>query len=143
MAVLWEHELAQIMEKEEKLLDEIYKCSKEKSRLLASGDVDEIDKVVSREQTLAMQMQSAEKKRISFLRENRLSAKTLREICEMARSDYKEILQGNLETLCTKIKELKEINKLNNELTKSRLEFYGKLRALYSKSAFGYNKEPN
>lgn len=141
MAVSWENQLTQILEKERSLLDQICKCSKEKTGLLAKGDVDGISKIVSKEQTLSLLMQAAEKKRLSLIRENRLSGRTLREICALADSENKDILESQLQSLCNSIQELKKTNDFNNELTKTRLEFYGKLRALYSQSVYGYSKE--
>lgn len=137
----WEGQLAQIIEKEISLLDEINGCAREKTDMLANGDVDGIDKIVSKEQTLSLLMQTAEKKRLALLRENRAERKTLRQICSEADSEYRDVLESQLETLTRAVEQLKRTNELNNELTKSRLEFYGKLRSLYSQSVYGYGKE--
>lgn len=137
----WEGQLAQIIEKEISLLNEIYECSREKTSMLAKGDVEGISKIVDREQTLSLLMQTAEKKRLALLRENRAAGKTLRQICSEADGEYKDVLESQLETLTKAVEQLKKSNDLNNELTKSRLEFYGKLRSLYSQSAYGYTKE--
>jgi len=44
----WEGQLAQIIEKEISLLDEIYECSREKTSMLAKGDVEGISKIVDK-----------------------------------------------------------------------------------------------
>lgn len=137
--VTWEQELAQLLEKEKMLFDNLENCSRQKTDILANGDVDGLNKMVNKEQPLSLQCQAAETKRFALLKKYGLSDKTLREICQMADSEYKSILETELESLCVITKKLKKRNTLNNELTKSRLEFYGKMRVLLTKPVYGYD----
>lgn len=141
MSESWENLLAQIIEKEKSILDEIYKCSKQKTDYIVKGNVEKISKIVSREQTLSLMLETSEKKRLDLLRKNRMAGKTLREICGIAVEEYKEVLESELESLTGAIQKVRQTNDLNAGLTKSRLEFYGKLRALYSQPVYGYGKK--
>ncbi len=135
----WERELAQILERERTLISELADCSKQKTDMLASGDLDRLSKMLNKEQPLTLQCQAIESQRLSILKKYKLDGKTLKEICQMADKENKELLETKLEELNDVIKEFKKTNALNKELTKSRLEFYGKMKALFTKPVYGYN----
>lgn len=138
----FERELSKLLEKEQTVLENLDKVAGEKSSVLAGGDIDALAKLLDVEQPLAMQCQSIETKRIDLLRKNKMLGKTLREICVTADPEYKDVLQSELNHLTEVTRKLKEKNDINNELTKSRLEFYGKMRSVLTKPVYGYDKEP-
>ena len=137
--VTFERELAQLLEKERLLLCSLEECSRQKTDILASGDVDELNKIVNKERPLSLQCQAAETQRLTFLKKYSLSGRTLREICSIADDEYINVLETELESLCVIVKKLKKRNTFNGELTKSRLEFYGKVKALITKPVYGYD----
>lgn len=137
----FENELTKILEKEYSVLKTLDSCAKEKSEILANGDVDALSSMLAKEQPLAMQCKVLETKRTELLRKNKMFGKTLKEIMETSSPDYKVILKKQLDDLTNITKNLKEKNDLNNELTQSRLEFYGKMRSVLTKPAYGYNKK--
>lgn len=137
----WEQNLSQLLEREEALLTELENCSEQKTGTLVKGDVDGLDKIVGKEQTLTLQLQAVEKQRQTLLKKNRMSGRKLRDICSAADEQYKEILASQLESLNEIIKKLKDKNEFNGDLTKSRLEFYGKMRAVIAKPVSGYDSK--
>lgn len=137
----WEQNLSQLLKREEELLTELKNCSDQKTGVLVKGDVDGLDRIVNKEQTLTLRLQAAEKQRQMLLKKNGMSGKKLRDICSVADEQYKEILVSQLESLNEIIDKLKDKNEFNGELTKSRLEFYGKMRALISKPVSGYDSK--
>jgi flagellar biosynthesis/type III secretory pathway chaperone len=139
--VTFEGELATLLERENAILTDLAECAHSKTNMIAKGDVSGLTEMVNREQPLVMHLQSMETKRNALFRKYQFSGKTLREICTKADTEYKEILEARLETLSEAAEKLKERNSFNNELTKSRLEFYGKMRALLAKPVPGYDQE--
>lgn len=137
--VTWERELAYLLEKESTLLNSLEECSEQKTGMLANGDVDALSKAVSKEQTLSLRFQAMETQRAALLKKYHMENKTLRESCRFADKEYKDVLESELESLCVVAKKLKKTNAFNNELTKSRLEFYGKVRAAITKPVYGYD----
>lgn len=139
----FERELTKLLDKECTLLSNLEKCASQKSDILAGGDIDALAKLLDKEQPMALQCKNIETKRIDLLRKNKKFGKTLREICAEADPDSKPMLQSQLDTLTEVTSKLKQKNDLNNELTKSRLEFYGKMRTVLTKPVYGYDKEPD
>lgn len=137
----FENELIKILDKEYSILCELEDCATEKSSILAKGDIDALSKMITREQPLSMQCKVLEAKRINLLRKNNLSGKTLTDILDICSDDCESIFEEQLESLIDVIKSLKEKNSLNNDLTQSRLEFYGRMRSALTKPVYGYDKK--
>lgn len=135
----WEHELVSLLEREKSLLEDLEKYSREKTDILATGDVDGLSKMVNKEQPLIMQLETFEDRREELMEKYGLCGKTLADICEIAATEYKNVLETKLEALREITNKIKKRNDLNNQLTKSRLEFYGKMRSLIAKPLYGYN----
>jgi flagellar biosynthesis/type III secretory pathway chaperone len=138
--VTWERELAYLLERENTILEELFECSVEKTNMLAKGKVDEISKMMEKEQPLSLHLQTMETKRIALLKRYHIDAKTLRESCKDSDAEYKDVLETQLQALRAIAEKLKERNDFNNELTKSRLEFYGKVRSMITKPVYGYDR---
>jgi FlgN protein. len=137
----FEGELANLLDRENAILADLEECARNKTERIAKGDVPGMTELLNREQPLMLHLQTMEAKRNALLRKYQFSGKTLREICGRADSEYKEILEARLETLSAIAEKLKDRNRFNSELTKSRLEFYGKMRALLAKPAHGYDQD--
>ena len=137
--VTWESELSQLLEREQALLEGISECESQKTDILAEGDVDSLNKMINREQPLSIQCQAAETRRLALMNKYKLSGKTFREICRLADEEYKNVLEAQHESLSKIANKLKTTNKLNNELTKTRLEFYGRVRSMISRPVYGYD----
>jgi len=135
----WEQELAQALEKEKALLASIEECSRQKTDVLVKGDVQSLNELISREQPLVLQFQTAELQRLEIMKKYRIGHMTLRDVAADANLAYKEVFISELAALTDITDKLKKRNDLNNELTRSRIEFYGKLRALFAKPMYGNN----
>lgn len=135
----WEQELASLLEKERSLLEKLEKYSEEKTDILAKGDVEHLSKIINAEQPLVMQLEAFENRREEFLKDNGVSGKTLADICEIAADEYKNVLETELKALREITEKIKKRNDLNGQLTKSRLEFYGKIRSLMAKPGYASN----
>lgn len=135
----WERELSLILDDQTKLLAKLLKCESEKTDFLAKGDIDNINKIIEKEQELSLQCRNIEKHRENYLNNNNLNKKTLRELCAMSKPEYRDLFEQTLFSLTDVVKKLKKTNDLNCKLTKSRLEFYGKVRALVTKPVYGYD----
>lgn len=132
----WEPELKSLLEKERSLLESLEKSSSEKTDVLVKGDIDKLSEMINEEQPLVMQLEAYEKRRDELLKKNNLSGKTLAEICEVAESEYKDIFKTELKALREITEKIKKRNEINDGLTKSRLEFYGKIRSLMAKPGY-------
>jgi hypothetical protein len=135
----WEQELAQALEKEKTLLASIEECSRKKTNMLVKGDIESLSELISREQPLVLQLKVAEVQRLAIMKKYRLEHMTLSQAAANANSIYKELFISELLTLKDITTKLKKRNDLNNQLTRSRIEFYGKLRALFAKPLYGNN----
>jgi flagellar biosynthesis/type III secretory pathway chaperone len=135
----WEQELAQALEKEKTLLASIEECSQKKTNMLVKGDIESLSELISREQPLVMQLKVAEVQRLAIMKKYRLEHMTLSQAAANANSTYKELFISELLALKAITTKLKKRNDLNNQLTRSRIEFYGKLRALFAKPLYGNN----
>lgn len=135
----WERELARLLDREKTLLKSIDEYSAKKTDILAKGDVDTLNKIVDNEQSVVLQLQAAETRREELLKNNNLGGKTLADICRIAGLEYKIVLETDLVSLRDITNKIKKRNTLNNKLTKSRLEFYGKMRAALTKPVYGYD----
>lgn len=135
----WERELLRLLDSEKELLSTLCECAEEKTPMLVKGNVDGISRMINREQPLSLRCQAAEAERAALLEQNRLKGKTLRELCLVADNQYKGLLEMRFKELVAVVKRLRKRNELNSQLTRSRLEFYGKLRALVSRPAYGYD----
>lgn len=137
----FEGELASLLERENAILSDLEQCAQAKTERIAKGDVAGMTELLNQEQPLVMHLQTMEAKRTALLKKYQLGGKTLSEICTSADYTYREILETRLEVLTSVAEKLKDRNRFNGELTKSRLEFYGKMRALVAKPAHGYDQE--
>lgn len=134
---LWEQELVQSLEKEKELLISLEKCSRQKTGIITKGDIETLNVILGREQPLVLRLQAAESKRLDIMKKYNLGGATLSEVAKKAQGNYKEIFMAQLKTITGITEKLKRTNSLNSELTKSRLEFYGKLHAMVIKPLYG------
>jgi hypothetical protein len=137
--VTWESELSQLLENERILLEGIADCESKKTQLLAKGDIENINKILNRERPLSIQCQTSETKRIALMTKYKLIGKTFHEVCHLADDKYKNLLEAQHEALRIIANKIKKTNTINSELTKSRLEFYGKIRLMVTKPIYGYD----
>jgi hypothetical protein len=137
--VTFEQELSLILDKENELLAGLEECSRQKTDVLVKGNIDALRLILGREQPLAIQIKAAEENRLEMMRKHRIENITLSEAAAKAEGPYRQVLLSQLYALSEITRKIKKRNKLNNELTRSRIEFYGKLRSVFSKPMYGRN----
>lgn len=135
----WEQELSKALKKEKDILSSLENYSQQKTDVLVKGDVEALGRITGKEQPLALEFQAAEDKRLEIMKKFSLEGITLSEAAARADERYKSELLGDLSTLTAITQKLKKKNSLNNELAKSRLEFYSRLRAVIEKPMYGKN----
>lgn len=135
----WEQELSKALKKEKDILSSLENYSRQKTDVIVKGDAEALGRIVGKEQPLALEFRAAENTRIEIMKKASLEGASLSEAAARAGEEYKEELLESLSTLSAITQKLKKKNALNNELTKSRLEFYARLRAVIEKPMYGKN----
>jgi len=123
------NQLCDILEQEIKIYNTILEKSKEKTDIVVSGRVNELDRIVKLEQSLVVQIGKLEQKReevvlniagILNMDSNRLNIKQLIQSAPEEYQEKLEIYQKSLEDI---LGQLKDVNELNGKLIENALDY--------------------
>ncbi len=140
--MIWEQELTQVLKKEEELLSGLAECAERKTDLLAHGKVEEIGALLEREQPLSLELQGQEAVRLELLRQNGFEGLTMRAVASRAQEAFRPLLEAQRSALFELATRVRERNLHNLELTRSRVELYGKLRSQFTVPVYGRSGSP-
>jgi flagellar biosynthesis/type III secretory pathway chaperone len=122
-------ELLEILDAEKNIYDGLLNTSKDKTKIIVEGKVDELDKITKMEQSAMLQMSKLEDKREKII--NRMASITGEKAESLTVSkliDYVDNEDGiklrSMKDGITKVlTELKELNALNSKLIENSLEY--------------------
>lgn len=124
-------EIINVLEEETVIYLELLSLSKEKKQFLIDGNTKEINRIVSLERSLAIEVTKLEKNREGIVwkiaKEFNLNADELNisEISKKVGKDYDDILTKKAMRLNEILTEIKSINSVNKELVDQSLDYIG------------------
>lgn len=93
----------------------------EKYKAVIEDDVITLDTIVSQEEVLYMKLKGIEQKRQKHMQSLAFKDRTLKEVIDTLGSEYKTVLQEQLDNLSNTINELKKINNILKTVIEVRL----------------------
>src|SRR5690554_2211853 len=122
-------EIADILEKEQILYNDLLSISRKKTEILANEEVAGLESITSVEQSIIVRIGELEKERNKFIdqlaQENNMDAAdiTISSIIDMAKGNARVRLENVSRDLIKTVEEQKSLNDRNSMLIKSKLDF--------------------
>lgn len=110
-------ELINILEKEHKLYQKIYKLGEEKRQVIINQNIENLNIITNKEELLLDEISNLEEKRLRIAGE-----KSISELSDNTEYNYRKLLTDMKSKLEVIIEKLSELNELNSQLIKDSLQ---------------------
>lgn len=127
------YKLRDLLSSMKKTLDKLLAIEHEKTAVLEKGSVEELDKIINKEQALIMECSSYERERLEIC--GKLNAKTVSELYEL-HPESKDIVGEIHEKMIQTVGEIKKVSTVNMQLLDTKLKL-----VKFITSQLGYNNE--
>lgn len=123
------NELMDVLEKETALYEDILKISRNKTRVVVEGKIQELDSIVKVEQNIVLQIGRLEDKREELVARIRTELGldseqiTISEIVKHVPEEQAVSLKASQEKMVNTLGELKNVNDLNSKLIRNSLDY--------------------
>ena len=124
------NKLSHILYQQLELQTELLVLEKDKTKILVKGELEKLDQVIIKEQSIIMKSAGLEKQREALLTETGLIDLTMPELIEKHNLGNKYMLNSRLTGLSNVLNQLKKTNDLNNKIILSRLSVLGQCLSL-------------